>query len=49
VATAEQAHHEQIDNLGLTDDDAANFLLDAPPGIDELPNRGDIVLWPVAV
>jgi hypothetical protein len=49
VATAEQSHHEQIDDLGLTDNDAANFLLDAPPSIDELANRSDIILRPVAV
>jgi hypothetical protein len=46
MAPAEQAYHEVIDDLGLPDDDAADFVLDPLPGVSEFADgRGIVVYW----
>ena len=46
VAPTEHAHHEEIDDLGLSDDHAADFVLDPFLGVGEFADgRGVVVDW----
>jgi hypothetical protein len=49
VPAAEHPHEEEVDDVGLADDHAADFLPDPLPGIDEPANGRNVLVHRLAV